>query len=232
MEEEHSFPVGTPRTRYGVHPCRLRHGENASRPTDPESRLRALLRWTSRDTVPTLWSPRENRTWRNEEPELRSGAEWLSRRFRFPYSENRPGRRAARPCRLDRSEIHITRRRFNLDFPHSATRVVSTYHVDGCGISHDPLSPRAGCAARLFSPLHLICWALGPRGRGRTAAFDDLLVRLRRSLGTATVLQPRIESYGERKLWHGMAKGKSVLHARLRLERRSSGSGSGTRNPP
>jgi len=33
-----------------------------------------------------------------------------------------------------------------------------------------PLPHRAGCAARLFSPLHLICWAHGgPREQGRTA---------------------------------------------------------------
>lgn len=61
-----------------VHPSHLGHGENARRPTDPESRLHALFRWMARDTVPTLWSPHENKTWRNEESELRGGVEWLS----------------------------------------------------------------------------------------------------------------------------------------------------------
>jgi hypothetical protein len=130
-EGKGSLAVGAPGTRHGLHPSGLRHGENASGPTDPEPRLRALFRWTSRDTVPTLWSPRENETSRNEESELRSGAEWPISRLSLPVSENRPGRRVPARVRLYRSETDITRGRFNLDFPHSATRVVSTYHVDG-----------------------------------------------------------------------------------------------------
>lgn len=88
----HFLPAATPSRRQTTTTARLRPASGA---TEPESRLRGLSRWTAGDTVPTLWSLRENRTW-NEKPEPATGArrgEWLSRHPRSPYWKDRRARR-------------------------------------------------------------------------------------------------------------------------------------------
>lgn len=130
-----------------------------SRPTDSDSRLLSPFCWAKRHTVPTLWLA--SRDQYLEESRADTGAVHFERAT--PVSENGLRPRVGWPSdpagmlvfagSVKRTYRNVPVLISTFLIPRSV--VVSTYHVEtGAGLAPFPHPHRAGCAARLFSPLH------------------------------------------------------------------------------